>query len=256
MFRSQWDEFENKVNSFVDEIKEKISDRQVSKAFKGVKQKVITPEEAEALKEDFIQWGKSYTDRLKSKVDHEKVSEIKSNFFTLLRNLGVNDQLLQETFASNKKEFLDPLVGESIAIIALILGWSKKDKELFSQSLGEIGVAGLFAAKPFILLIAICGLAYGYNRSFHKEAFKKGGVLGLAGLTAAWLAPGPFVGLLAAIVAMVYFNRKLSVDKPIEKQLKEIFNQIRGGEFFSEVRESWKSFEEFLAKLFIKTKEV
>ena len=110
-------------------------------------------------------------------------------------------------------------------------------------------MAGVFAAKPFILLIAICGLAYGYNRSFHKEAFKKGGILGLSGMTAAWLAPGAFVGLLAAIVTMVYFNKKLSVDKPIEKQLKEIYQQVRSGEFFGEVRQSWKSFEEFLGKV-------
>ena len=251
MFRNQWNEVEKRVQSYAQEVRDKILER-TKVGSKSLKEKVYSSEDREKLKEDFIGWGKEYTEKLKTKMDSEKVSEVKENFFVLIRNLGINDQLLRETFSSNKKELLDPVVGEAIAILALVLGWSKKDKEAFSQALGEIGVAGIFAAKPFILLIAICGLAYGYNRSFHKEAFKKGGVLGIAGMTAAWLAPGTFVGLLAAIVTMVYFNKKLSVDKSIEGQLKEIYQKVRSGDFFGEVRQSWKNFEEFLTKLFNK----
>ena len=248
MFRNQWNEIEKKLQMYAQEIRNRVIEKSSSQG-NLFNEKVYNSEERAKVKEDFLNWGKKYTENLKSKVDSEKVNEAKESFFVLIRNLGINDQLLREAFVNNKKELLDPVVGEAIAILALVLGWSKNDKEAFSQALGEIGVAGIFAAKPFILLIAICGLAYGYNRSFHKEAFKKGGVLGLAGMTAAWLVPGAFVGLLAAIVTMVYFNRKLSVDKPIETQLKEIFQQVRSGDFFGEVRQSWKNFEEFLTKL-------
>ena len=48
---------------------------------------------------------------------------------------------------------------------------------------------------------------------------------------------------------MIYFNRKISTDRPVESQLKEIFQQIKSGEFFKEIRSSWKSLEEFLTKL-------
>lgn len=251
MFREQWKEIEKRMEEFATEMREKFAGEFHSKT-NSFKDRVVTEEERLKLKEDFLKWGNEYVDKLKGKVDNEKISEMRENFFVLLRNLGINDQLLRETFASNKKELLDPIIGESIAIVTLVLGWSKKDKEAFSQALGEIGVAGVFAAKPFICLIAVCGLAYGYNRTFHKEAFKKGGVLALSGMTAAWLAPGAFVGLLAAVVTMMYFNKKLSVDKPIEKQLKEIFQQIRKGEFFGEVRMAWKNFENFLSQLFKK----
>ena len=115
-------------------------------------------------------------------------------------------------------------------------------------------MAGVFAAKPFICLIAICGLAYGYQENFHGESFKKGGVLGLAGLAAATITPGGFVGLLAAIATMLYLNKKLKVNRPVEIQLKEIFGQVKSGVFFKEVRKSWKDFEEFLSNLFVRAK--
>lgn len=218
---------------------------------KGKVEKIVKdgPESFAERKEAFIEWGRVYVDDLKSKSNTEKLDKAKDNFFVLLRNLGINDELLRQTFVQNKKELLDPIIGETVAILSLVLGWSNKDKEAFSQALGEIGVAGVFAAKPFICLIAICGLAWGYNDHFHSEAFKKGGVLGLAGITAVTLSPGGFVGLLSAIVTMVYFNKKLKVDRPIETQLKEIFKQVLDGQFFKEVRESWKSFEQFLSKL-------
>jgi len=205
-------------------------------------------------KEEFIEWGKSYVEELKGKAESEKVSKAKENFFVLLRNLGINDELLKQTFVENKKELLDPVIGETIAIVSLILGWKQKDKEAFSQALGEIGVIGVFAAKPFICLIAICGLAYGYQENFHTESFKKGGVLGIAGIAAATFSPGGFVGILAAVVTMLYLNKKLKVNRPIETQVKEIFGQVKSGVFFKDVRESWKNFEGFLSKLIIKTK--
>ena len=213
------------------------------------------PEAVKEQKEAFVEWGKLYVEDLKSKNNSEKLEKAKDDFFVLLRNLGINDEFLRQSFEQNKKELLDPIIGERVAILSLILGWSKKDKELFSQALGEIGVAGVFAAKPFICLIAVCGLAWGYNDYFHTEAFKKGGVLGLAGITAVTLSPGGFVGLLSAIVTMVYLNKKLKVDRPIETQLKEMFQQIRDGQFFKEVRQSWKSFESFLSKLLRKPGE-
>lgn len=233
MFREQWGELENQIRRSASEFKEKVF---------GEDRPIRSPEE-------FKEWAEVYVSRLSQKVDSEKMESAKQNFLVLLRNLGINDEVLVEAFSQNKKELLDPVIGEAIAIVALVLGWSNKDKEQFSQALGEIGVVGVFAAKPFICLIAVCGLAYGYHRNFHKESFKKGGVIGLSGLMAAALSPGGFVGLLAAIVVMIYFNKKLSIDRPVETQLKEIYAQIRSGDFFRETRDSWRSFEEFLSKL-------
>ncbi len=245
MFRSQWKEIEENILRTAavvrDSVFQKIRGGQVEK---------FINRDAPIRKEEFIDWGKDYIRKLQERSEGEKVQTARENFFILLRNLGINDQLLRETFNQNKKELLDPVVGEAVAIVSLVLGWTQKDKEGFSQALGEIGVVGLFAAKPFICLVAICGLAYGYQEHFHGEAFKKGGVLGLAGLTAAILSPGGFVGLLTAIVTMLYLNKKLKVDRPIEVQMREIFAQIKNGDFFKEVRGSWSQFEEFLSKLF------
>ena len=252
MFRDYWHEFEENISMVAEEIREKVS-YQISRRKEGFNKAVkMDSEDINSRKEEFIDWGKSYVEELKGKAEGEKFNKSRENFFVLVRNLGINDELLRQTFNQNKKEFLDPVIGETVAIVSLVLGWGGKDKEAFSQALGEIGVAGVFAAKPFICLIAICGLAYGYNENFHKESFKKGGVLGLAGLTAAALSPGGFVGLLAAIVTMLYFNKKLKVDRPIETQIKEIFKQIKNGDFFKEVRESWRALEVFLSKLFNK----
>ena len=249
MFRDQWNEFEENLTMVASEFRERIFDK-LSKRKPGV-EKVFNwnKEDFESRKAEFVEWGKSYIDELKVKAESEKVGKAKENFFVLLRNLGINDELLRQTFAQNKKEMLDPIIGETVAIVSLVLGWNQKDKEAFSQALGEIGVAGVFAAKPFICLIAICGLAWGYQENFHSESFKKGGVLGLAGIAAVGLTPGGFTGLLAAVVTMVYLNKRLKVDRPIETQLKEIFQQIRSGEFFGEVRKSWKGFEDFLSKI-------
>ena len=101
-------------------------------------------------------------------------------------------------------------------------------------------------------LIALCGLAYGYQKHFHQEAFKKGGVLGLTGVTIGFLSPGGAIGILMAIVAVIYLNKKLKVDRPIETQVKEIFWEIRRGSFFRDIRKSWGKFESFLQKLFQK----
>lgn len=253
MFRKQWSELEGNFNKAADEIRNRVlgavgGRKKVKKVSDWNKESVLE------RKEEFVRWGKDYVDELKKKAETEKVLNAKENFFVLLRNLGINDEVLRQTFEQNRKEILDPVIGETVALVSLILGWSQKDKESFSQALGEIGVAGVFAAKPFICLIAICGLAWGYQEIFHSESFKKGGVLGLAGVAAVALTPGGFAGLLAAIVTMVYLNKKLMVDRPIETQLKEIFVQIKNGEFFKEVRGSWKAFEEFLSKLLSKNK--
>lgn len=255
MFRQHWDNFENEVSDLFESLRDRFVDGFSNNTEKVKDALPKTPEEFSEKKEDFVNWGKEYIENLKQKMDSEKISKTKDNFFVLLRNLGVNEELLRETFQQNKKEILDPMIGELVAILALVLGWQQKDKEAFSQALGEIGVIGVFTAKPFICLIAICGLAYGYHKNFHKEAFKKGGVLGLSGLVAAALTPGGFIGILAAIVTMVYFNRKLSVDRPIETQLKEIFQQIKSGGFFKEVRQSWNEFESFLSQLIHKKPE-
>ncbi len=247
MFRQHWDEFEKNVSSIADDFKGLIFDK--FKQSKTKVEKIVTSDPKQA-KEAFVKWGKEYVDKVKVKAESEKAQKAKENFFTLLRNLGVNEAVIIETFQQNKKELLDPLIGETVAIVALVLGWSQKDKEAFSQALGEIGVAGVFAAKPFLCLIAICGLAYGYQENFHPEAFKKGGVLGLAGITAVALSPGGFVGLLSAIVTILYLNKRLQVDRPIEAQLKELFQHIKNGGFFKEVRGAWRNFESFLSKLF------
>lgn len=249
MFRDQWREIEETLQEKASEIRS-----QFLKAFESSKSQVkqYTDLSDEERKQKFEEWGKTYVEKVKSKANNQKLQAAKDNFLVLLRNLGINDELLIESFNANKKEVLDPLIGETIAIIALVLGWSQKDKEAFSQALGEIGVVGVFAAKPFLCLIALCGLAYGYQEHFHKEAFKKGGVLGFAGITAAFFSPGGFVGILATVVTILYFNKKLKVDRPIEAQLKEIVQQIHSGEFFKEVRNSWQSLESFLSKLFEK----
>ncbi len=252
MFRREWNEFEKTISDFASEMREFVEEKFNFSKQEYEKAVNMTPDER---KQAFIQWGRKYVEKVKSKSNTERVSRAKDSFFSLLRNLGVNEAFVKETFKANSKEVLDPLVGETIAIIALVLGWSPKDKELFSQAIGEIGVAGVFAAKPFLCLIALCGLAYGYQDNFHQESFKKGGVLGLAGLTAMALSPGGFVGILAAIVAILYFNKKLKVDRPIETQLKEIIQQIKSGEFFKEVRKAWSDFEKFLGQLFSKNED-
>lgn len=246
-FREHWNQFEENLELITGDMKGFLQEKLSIKNFK-----IAVPLDKDATWDDYISWGKSYVGEIKEKATGEKAQKAKENFYSILRTLGVNDTLLREAFEENKKELLDPLVGELVAVVTLILGWSKKDKEAFSKALGEIGVLGVFAAKPFICLIAICGLAYGYNRTFHKEAFKKGGVIGLAGIGAAWLAPGGFVGLLAALVVIIYLNKKLSVERPIEHQIKEIFKQIKQGQFIKEVRQSWTNFEEFIEKLFTK----
>ncbi len=247
MLRDHWDQFEKNISIVADELRDFVFEK-----FKGSKSKVekIVKADPKENKEAFVNWGREYVETVKKKAAGEKAQKAKENFITLLRNLGINETVIVETFQQNRKEVLDPLIGETVAIVALVLGWTQKDREAFSQALGEIGVAGVFAAKPFLCLIAICGLAYGYQENFHPEAFKKGGVLGLAGMTAVALTPGGFVGLLSAIVTILYLNKKLKVDRPIETQLKELFQHIRSGGFFKEVRGAWKGFESFMSRLF------
>ena len=251
MFRKSWDEIEEKISQVTQKLKNELIDgfEEKSQQWRSKGPFKDVPLESQ---EEFIAWGKEHVEKLKNKASGEKFESARTHFLTLVRHLGINESLLIETFNQNKKELLDPLLGEFVAIVCLVLGWKQKDKEAFSQALGEIGVMAIFASKPLMGLIAISGLAYGYNENFHKESFKKGGVLGLAGLTAAALTPGGFIGLLAAVVAVVYFNKKLDVERPIEAQLKEIFNHIKSGGFFSEVRESWTRLEDFLQKLFEK----
>lgn len=248
MFRKEWAHLEEDLAESFSSLKNTLW-----KNLKGSKSrvdKIVTEQDPEKMKQEFIKWGQEYAQKVKDKAESEKFRKARDNFYTLLRNLGINERVIIETFQQNKKEILDPLIGESVALVAVVLGWSQKDRELFSQSLGEIGVAGLFAAKPFLCLIAICGLAYGYQEHFHAEAFKKGGVLGLAGIISVTLSPGGFVGLLTAVIAILYLNKKLKVDRPIETQLKEIFQQIRSGAFFKEVRGAWGQFEAFISKIF------
>jgi hypothetical protein len=246
VFRERWSEFENQIQEAASEFRSRVLEK-----FQGSKSKVerMVPDPLNNP-EDFIKWGREYVKEVRKKADSEKVERARENFFVLLRNLGLNDQVVRETFSQNKKEILDPLIGEMVALVALVLGWKEKDKEVFSQALGEIGVAGVFAAKPFLCVIAICGLAYGYQENFHSESFKKGGVLGLAGMAAMAITTTTFVGILAAIVTILYLNKKLNVERPIENQLKEIFQTIRSGAFFKDVRKSWSRFEDFLGQLF------
>lgn len=251
MLRDYWNEFEKNLSMVAEEVREAFLEK-----FNSSKRQVqnYAKLSEEEKRQKFEEWGRAYVQKLKEKGNSERVDRIRDHFIVLVRNLGLNEELLKQTFQNGKKEVLDPVFGEIVAIIAMVLGWSQKDKELFSQSLGEIGVAGVFAAKPFLCLIAICGLAYGYQENFHKEAFKKGGVLSAAGLAVAFCSPGGFVGLLAAIVTVLYLNKKIGVGRPVETQLKEILSQMKNGDFFREIRKSWSEFEDFLSKLFKKDK--
>jgi hypothetical protein len=249
MFRGHWERFESNIGMVASELREVLLEK-----LGGNKSKVekFVNQDPKQTRETFVQWGKDYVHKVKAKADGEKAQRAKDNFIILLRNLGVNEQVIFEAFRQNRKEVLDPLIGETVALVALVLGWQHKDREAFSQALGEIGVAGVFAAKPFLCLIAICGLAYGYQENFHPQAFKKGGVLGLAGMTAVALTPGAFTGLLAAIVTILYLNKRLKIERPIETQLKELLMHIRSGGFFKEVRGAWRNLEAFLSRLFTK----
>ena len=224
MLREEWNEIEENVSVMAGEIKDKLL-----KAFKVSKSKVekVVERDPKEVKEEFIRWGEQYVEDLKKKADGPKAQKAKENFFVLLRNLGVNEKVVMEVFKQNRKEVLDPLIGELVAIVALVLGWKQKDKEAFSQALGEIGVAGIF----------------------DPEAFKKGGVLGIAGITAITLSPSGFIGLLSAIVAILYLNKRIKVDRPVEAQLKELFQHIKNGAFFKEVRSSWQDLQDFISKV-------
>ncbi len=255
MFRQHWGELETHMQSLLSDLKSDFYRKMKPSRNKVEKFILDNPAAMKRKKEEFLAWGRVYVEELKQKSETEKVIKAKEDFFVLLRSFGINDELLRQTFNENKKEILDPVIGEAVALISIVLGWKEKDKESFSQALGEIGVAGVFAAKPFICLIAICGLAWGYQENFHGESFKKGGFLGVAGFLAAAVSPGGFVGFLSAIITMLYFNKKLKIDRPIESQLKEILGEIKKGGLVKELKTAWKGFEDFLSKLLIKNKE-
>ena len=245
MFRNLFDDMEEGFDAILGKVRDKINES--AKEFQG-----LSPDER---KEKFVNWGRDYVSKLNESKVSQSAEKAKESFFSLIRLLGLNEDLLKQTFAQNKREVLEPVFGEFLAVLTLILGWKKQDKEAFSQALGEIGVFGLLAAKPFVLLIAVCGLAWGYQKTFNANAFKKGGLIGLSGMTAAMLAPGAFVGLLAAVVVVVYLNKKIDVQKPVEAQVKEIVKSICNGEIIKEARESWKKFEAWLEELFTQQEE-
>ena len=183
--------------------------------------------ESTTPKIDFAKWGRDYVDALKSE-NSEEFKNIKESAYSLMISLGVSEKLIAENILENKVEVFEQLLGEAVSVFALVFAWKQEDKIMFSQAIGQIGVASLFASNPLTGLVALGGLALGYNRMFHAEAFKKGGILGLVGLGVATLFPGGIViSFLAALVAVVFINKKLDVNANIEEQIQKSCSKVK-----------------------------
>jgi hypothetical protein len=258
MLRQQWNEIESQLQELGAELRDEYLVPGLARLETYWRQQIKprskesnNPSDlnAEGPSQDFTEWAKTYLEQFKSKAESVSSQDLRERLSSLLRQLGVNEDLLLRSLNQNKREVFDPLLGEVVAILSLVLGWKKKDKEEFSQALGEIGVVGLLAAKPLICLIAICGLAVGYQKHFHRDSFHKGGVLGLAGVTAMALTPAGLTGLLIVVVLLVYLNQKISNQRPVGPQVRTLVRKLVEGEWRDEAKESWNQFEAFMEEL-------
>jgi hypothetical protein len=124
------------------------------------------------LIEEFIRISKEQISDFASRHD-QKLNDIKAGVISLLTSLGVSEKLFKEAIKDNKKEVFESILGECVAVIAMVFAWKKEDKEAFSQALGEVGVAALFALNPLVAVIALATLAIRFQKLIHPEAIKK-----------------------------------------------------------------------------------
>ncbi|MQF48948.1 hypothetical protein FIM08_03510 [SAR202 cluster bacterium AC-647-N09_OGT_505m] len=110
------------------------------------------------------------------------------------------------------------IFGVSVATIAVVMNWKKRDTEQFSRLVGSLGISAVIAANPALGVLALASLAKAYGdarkqgdyRSF-LDGLAKGGVgTGVFLATAAAIGGPVPVGILAGMCTSIVVRQSLS----------------------------------------------
>ena len=198
--------------------------------------------------ETFIEWGKAYFSDLSSPAGMPAFGNLSDNIYEFLRNTaGVEEAVARDFVTVNGQEFLEAMIGGTLSAVSLVFAWKKEDKENFSRAIGSIGLSGIMFMNPVTAGIAIVGLAFGYNKLVCKHAAARGGMITGAGLVVSAIFPGPLLlGIVPAIVASSYLNKKLDKNVPPHEQVKKVLLYLASDDFQKNSRARFEHANEWL----------
>jgi len=122
-----------------------------------------------------------------------------------LKPLGIDEKKFADLFSYNTLE----LVGSVIPALAVMFSWNTNDTKKFTELVGTLSIATLYAGNPFGMIIALVGLARSYHRAKIGEvstkdwikALSKGGIISSAVLVSmSFVGPTVWAGMVSTIV--------------------------------------------------------
>ena len=131
---------------------------------------------------------------------------------------------LESNFHVSREWFYDlntydaaELLGGTVGVLALALGWNRADTETFGKFVGSLGLSGAISANPLLLVVTVAALAKAFHKAHQTGEYAefidgqlKGGMgagATVAAVSLVGVAGGPAgAALLAGVAAGVLAN--------------------------------------------------
>ena len=168
--------------------------------------------------ETFEQWASSYFTDLSSNAGMPMFGKFTDEIYEFLRSVNISEKDARDFLTLNGQEAIEAVIGATIGGLAIFLAWKSEDKERFSKTIAGLLLTSTISMNPVFIMITIIGLAFGYQKLVCKEAIARGAIVSGVTMFTSALIPGPLlIGLIPAIIASVYVNKKMGTEfKPIE----------------------------------------
>ena len=141
----------------------------------------------------------------------------KETFDHVAGTLESNFHISREWFYDLNTYDAAELLGGTVGVLALALGWNRADTETFARFVGSMGVSSAISANPLLLVVTVAALAKAFHRAHQTGEYAefidgqlKGGMgtgATVAAVSLVGVAGGPAgVALLAGVAAGVLAN--------------------------------------------------
>lgn len=141
----------------------------------------------------------------------------KETFDHVAATLESNFHISREWFYDLNTYDAAELLGGTVGVLALALGWNRADTETFARFVGSMGVSSAISANPLLLVVTVVALAKAFHRAHQTGEYAefidgqlKGGMgtgATVAAVSLVGVAGGPAgAALLAGVAAGVLAN--------------------------------------------------
>lgn len=195
--------------------------------------------------ETFEQWAKAYFTDMSSSAGMPMFGKYTDEIYEFLKSINIDEKHARDFVTLNGQEALEAALGIAIGGTALFFAWKSEDKERFSKTISGLFITSAISLNPVLIFITTIALAFGYQKLVCKEAMARGAILTSVSMITSAIIPGTLlVGLIPAIWASYYLNKKMGKDfKPIEYSA-QFYRLIKSEEFRSNCERIFKQYEE------------